>query len=68
MRYLGNNVSSVLEATFNREKKLGEMKSSDFYYRVQHMNVGKKFLPGGKNAIPTPDFIVWTGVLFNHTT
>jgi len=32
------------------------------------MNLGKKFLPGGKNAIPTPDFIVWTGVLFNHDT
>ena len=32
MRYLGNNVSSILEATFNREKKPGEMKSSQFYY------------------------------------
>jgi len=68
MRYLGNNVSSILEATFNREKKPGEMKSSDLYYRVQEMNLGKKFLPGGKNTIPTPDFIVWTGVLFNHAT
>jgi len=32
---------------------------------------GKKIqyvIPGGKNAIPTPDFIVWTGVLFNHAT
>ena len=32
------------------------------------MNLGKKILPGGKNAILTPDFIVWTGVLFNHST
>jgi len=67
-RYLGCNVSSILEAAFNRERKPGEMKSSDIYYKVQQMNTGKKFLPGGKNAILTPDFIVWTGVLFNHST
>jgi len=67
-RYLGSHVSSILEATFNRERKPGEMKSSDFYYKVQQMNIEKKILPGGKNAILTPDFIVWTGVLFNHST
>ena len=43
------------------------MKSSDFYYKVQQMNLGKKFLPRGKDAILTPDFIVWTGVLFKHS-
>jgi len=64
-RYLGRNVASILEATFNRERKPGEMKSSEFYYKVQQMNLGKKFLPGGQDAILTPDFIVWTGVLFN---
>ena len=67
-RYLGRNVASILEATFNRERKPGEMKSSEFYYKVQQMNLGKKFLPGGQEAILTPDFIVWTGVLFNHST
>ena len=66
-RYLGRNVASILESTFNRERKPGEMKSSEFYYKVQQMNLGKKFLPGGKNIILTPDFVVWTGVLFNHS-
>ena len=40
-RYLGRNVASILEATFNRERKPGEMKSSEFYYKVQQMNLGK---------------------------
>jgi len=67
-RYLGRNIASILEATFNRERMPGEMKSFEFYYKVQQMNLGKKFLPGGNNAVLTPDFIVWTGVLFNHSS
>jgi len=66
-RYLGKEVSTILEATFNRERKSGEMKSSDFYYRLQQMNNGRKFLPGGKLAQLTPEFIVWTGMLLNHS-
>jgi len=42
------------------------MKSTDFYYRLQQMNIGRKFLPGGQQANLTPEFIVWTGMLFNH--
>jgi len=30
------------------------------------MNIGRKFLPGGQQANLTPEFIVWTGMLFNH--
>jgi len=67
-RYLGKEVSTILEATFNRERKPGEMKSSDFYYRLQQMNCGRKFLPGGERATLTPDYIVWTGMLYNHAT
>ncbi len=33
-RYLGKEVSTILEATFNRERNPGDMKSSDFYYRL----------------------------------
>jgi len=66
-RYLGKEVSTILEATFNRERKPGEMKSSDFFYRLQQMNNGRKFLPGGERATLTPDYIVWTGMLYNHS-
>ena len=31
-RYLGKEVSTILEVTFNRERKPGDTKSSDFYY------------------------------------
>ena len=65
-RYLGTEVVTILEATFNRERKPGGMKSTDFYYRLQQMNNGRKFLPGGHQANLTPEFIVWTGMLFNH--
>ena len=34
IRYLGRNVASLLEATLNRERKPGEMKSSEFYNKV----------------------------------
>ena len=43
------------------------MKSSDFYYRLQQMNNGRKFLPGGERATLTPEYIVWTGMLYNHS-
>jgi len=65
-RYLGKEVSTILEATFYRERKPSRTKSSDFYYHLQQMNNGRKFLPGGKQAQLTPEFIVWTGMLFNH--
>ena len=32
-RYMGCNVAAILEATFNRERKLGKMKSSDLFSR-----------------------------------
>ena len=44
-RYLGRNVASILEATFNRERKPGEMKSSEFYYKVQQP---RKKIPTGR--------------------
>ena len=43
------------------------MKSSDFYYRLQQMNCERKFLPGGERATLTPEYIVWTGMLYNHS-
>ena len=43
------------------------MKSSDFYYCLQQMNNGRKFLPGGERATLTPEYIVWTGMLYNHS-
>jgi len=52
-RCLGKEVSIMLEATFNRERNPDEMKSLDFYYRLQQMNVGRKFLPGGELAMLT---------------
>jgi len=67
-RYLGKEVSTILEATFNRDRKPGEMKSSDFYYRLQQMNCGRKFLPGGERATLTLEYIVWTGMLYDHST
>jgi len=30
--------------------------------------MGRKFLPGGALAMLMPDFIVWTEMLFNHST
>ena len=66
-RYLGKDAFTILEATFNRERKPGDMKSSDFYYRLQQMNNGRKFLPGGERATLTPEYIVWTGMLYNHS-
>ncbi len=54
--YLGKEVSTILEATFNRGRKPGDMKSSDFYYRLQQMNNGRKFLPGGERATLTPEY------------
>ncbi len=67
-RYLGKEVSTILEETFNLERKPGETKLSDFYYQLQQMNCGRKFLPGGERATLIPEYIVWTGMLYNHST
>ena len=67
-RYIGKKVSTILKATFNRERKPDEITSSDFYYRLQQMNNGRRFLPGGERATLTPEYIVWTGMLYNHST
>ena len=43
------------------------MKSSDFYFRMQQMNCGRKFLSGGERATFTPEYILWIGMLYNHS-
>lgn len=50
-RYFGKEVSTMLEATFNRERKPGEMKSSDIYYRLQQPREYKKSLPNSYHTM-----------------